>query len=131
MSLFNQGIPEPSATSTVNAIADGALTVGTPAFVYKYGEEGYKAVNAALANNSLLKGKIPGIVMATTSSGKVASIAIDGKVAVAVSSGTVDQVVTAIAASGACTTMTAASAIGDSLNIYGVYSATKEIILVG
>lgn len=131
MSLFNQGIPEPSATSTVNAIADGALTVGTPVFVYKYGEEGYKAVNAALANNSLLKGKIPGIVMATTSSGKVASIAIDGKVAVAVSSGTVDQVVTAIAASGACTTMTAASAIVGNLNIYGVYSATKEIILVG
>jgi hypothetical protein len=131
MNIFNQGIPEPSAQNSVTAIADGAVTKGTPVMVYGNGASGYKAKNTALANKTAFVGKFPGIVMATTSSGKAVDIAVGGKVAVAVSSGTVGQVVTAISASGACTTRVAASAIASGLNFYGTYSATKEIVLVG
>lgn len=131
MNIFNQGIPEPSAQNSVTAIADGDVVVGTPVFVYGNGTSGYKAVNGALANTTTFVGKFPGIVMKTTSSGLAVDVAVGGKVALAVSSGTVGQAVTAIAASGACTTMTVASAIASGLNIYGTYSATKEIVLVG
>ena len=130
MNIINKSIPEPSAVSTINAIADGATVVGTPCIVYKYGEEGYKADSMALASGATLVGVIPGIAMASVSSGKAVEVAVAGKVAVAVSSGTVDDMVINISTSGGCTTTSAAGALG-SKNIFGVYSAAKEIILVG
>lgn len=123
-----KNIPEISAPATLTVVADGALTVGKPVLVYK-DTAGYKAKITALANSTNLVGKIPGISLSAVSSGKVGQVCIAGKAAVTVSAGTVGQVVTAIASGGTCTTQTYASAA--AANIYGVYTATKEVTLVG
>lgn len=128
MQIINKSIPEPKSQATLGVTADGAITAaGLPVLVY-LDADGWRASVEPVSNATVLNGKALGISTESADDEAVTSVVVAGKVAVATSAGTVGQVVTAITSAGSCTTQTFASA---TANIYGYYSAAKEIVLVG
>lgn len=130
MSIINKTVTEPKSTVTMSVIADGAITiVGVPVLIYK-SSTGYKAKVDAVTNATNMVGRTLGITTASAATGTVTQVIVGGKAAVAASAGTIGQMITAITSAGSCSTA-AFSSVASTGNIYGYYSASKEVVLVG
>lgn len=123
ITFVNKSITENSAQSVLSCVAVATIAAGLPVNIYIDSSGVRKCINSAISTSS----KNYGITVAQIKTGEVGDVVVGGTATVASAGGTAGQVITAIAATSACTT--GAITATNTVNSIGVKVATNSVIL--
>ena len=123
ITFVNKGISETAGSAVLSCVAKATVAAGLPVNIYIDENGVRKCISGAIATTS----KNYGITVAQIKTGFAGDVVIGGKATLAKSGGTTGQVITAVAATGTCTTgAVAATATATAI---GMKSASFEAIL--
>lgn len=123
ITFVNKPIIENEAQSILSCVAVATIGAGLPVNIYIDSAGIRKCINGAIATTS----KNYGITVAQIKTGAVGNVVVGGLATVASAGGTAGQVITAIAATSACTT--GAITATNTATAIGVKVATNTVLL--
>lgn len=123
ITFVNKSITENESQSVLSCVAVATIAAGLPVNIYVDSSGVRKCINSAISTSS----KNYGITAERITTGAVGNVIIGGSANVASAGGTAGQVITAIAATSACTT--GAITATNTVNAIGVKVATNSVIL--